>query len=68
MKNKFDVAAALRLRGMRVISNKNKVIQIAHPSRDFKQDAIEIIENVKGIRRRCHVIQFAGFCVRWNEE
>ncbi len=68
MKNKFDVTAALRLRGMRVISSKDKVIQIAHPSRDFRKDSVEIIENVKGIRRRCQAVQFAGFCVRWNED
>ena len=64
----INVIAALRLRGMKVVSQHRSVIQIDVPSRDFKRMAVEIIENIKGIRRRCIAVQFHGVTVRWNEE
>lgn len=64
----INVIAALRLRGMKVVSQHRGVIQIDVPSRDFKRMAVEIIENIKGIRRRCMAVQFHGVTVRWNEE
>lgn len=64
----FNVVSALRLRGMRVLSQKNNVIHIARPSGDFARQAVEIIENSKGIRSRCMALQFHGVTVRWNEE
>ncbi|GGI81959.1 hypothetical protein GCM10007978_19670 [Shewanella hanedai] len=65
---KFDAISALRLRGMKVISQHQKVIQIDQPTADFKRMAVDIIENIKGIRRRCSAVQFHGVTVRWNED
>lgn len=64
----FNAISALRLRGMKVLSRNNNVIVIDHPSADFKRMAVEIIENIKGIRRRSCAVQFNGVTVRWNEE
>ncbi|UCX05450.1 hypothetical protein [Shewanella glacialimarina] len=66
--NKFDVISALRLRGMKVLGRKANVVHITNPSNDFKNKAVEIIENIKGIRRRSSAVQFHGVTVRWNEE
>lgn len=69
MKNvKSNVVSALGLKNMRVIRIQDKVITIDNPSHDFQQRAVEIIENIKGIRRRCSAVQFHGVTVRWNEE
>ena len=71
MKNqyrKFDAVTALRLRGMKVLSRKNKVIHIDRPTKELKAMAVDIIENIKGIRRRSSAVQFHGVTVRWNEE
>ncbi|WP_445945466.1 hypothetical protein [Shewanella sp.] len=65
---KPSVIATLRLRGMRVIKVSDKVIHIDKPSADFKRLAVDIIENINGMRRRCSALQFSGFCIRWNEE
>lgn len=67
-KAKFDVISALRLRNMKVIRVRDKVITIDRPSKDFQQRAVEIIENIKGMRRRCNAVQFHGVTVCWNEE
>ncbi|ABM25754.1 conserved hypothetical protein [Shewanella sp. W3-18-1] len=64
---KFDVISTLRLRGMKVIHSGVKVVQIDSPTADFRRVAVDIIENFKGIRRRCHAIQFHGVTVRWEE-
>ena len=64
---KFDVISALRLRGMTVIHSGVKVVQIDKPTADFRRMAVDIIENIKGIRRRCMAVQFHGVTVRWNE-
>lgn len=64
----INVIAALRLRGMKVVSQRRGVIQIDHPSADFRRMAVDIIENIKGIRRRCRAVQFHGVTVRWSEE
>jgi hypothetical protein len=53
---------------MRVIKVSDKVIHIDKPSADFKRLAVDIIENINGMRRRCAAVQFSGFCIRWNEE
>lgn len=65
---KFDVISALRLRGMKVVHSGVKVVQIDQPSQDFRRTAVDIIENIKGIRRRSRAVQFNGVTVRWNEE
>lgn len=65
---KFDVVSALRLRGIKVLSRKNKVIHIDQPTKDLRAMAVEIIENIKGNRRRSGAVQFHGVTVRWNEE
>ncbi|MGI2227077.1 hypothetical protein [Shewanella frigidimarina] len=65
--NKFDVISALRLRGMNVLGRNANVVHITNPSSDFKSKAVEIIENIKGIRRRSCAVQFHGVTVRWNE-
>ncbi|AYV14355.1 hypothetical protein L2728_11460 [Shewanella chilikensis] len=64
----FDIVTALRLRGMKVLSRKCKVIHIDRPTKEFEAMAVDIIENVKGIRRRSSAVQFHGVTVRWNEE
>ncbi|MCG9755006.1 hypothetical protein L1D40_07195 [Shewanella insulae] len=66
--SKFDVISALRLRGMKVLSRKNKVIHIDRPTKELRGMAVDIIENIKGIRRRSGAVQFHGVTVRWNEE
>ena len=63
-----NVVSALGLKNMRVLRIQDKVITIDKPSRDFQQRAVEIIESIKGIRRRCSAVQFHGVTVRWNEE
>ncbi|MCZ4339625.1 hypothetical protein [Shewanella colwelliana] len=68
MTNNINVVTALRLRGIKVLSSKNKVIHIDRPTKDFKAMAVDIIENIKGIRRRSCAVQFHGVTVRWNEE
>lgn len=40
----INVIAALRLRGMKVVSQRRGVIQIDHPSADFRRMAVDIIE------------------------
>ncbi|MCK8043946.1 hypothetical protein MSG37_03540 [Shewanella sp. 1CM18E] len=65
---KINVVCALRLRGMKVLSRKHKVVHIDQPTKEFKAMAVEIIENIKGIRRRSGAVQFHGVTVRWNEE
>ncbi|MBO2611201.1 hypothetical protein [Shewanella algae] len=62
----FDVVAALRLRGMKVIKQGQKVIIIDHPSSDFKHTAVEITESLFGQRETFYTVQFNGFTVRWN--
>jgi|TARA_R110002126_G_scaffold220423_8_gene365828 hypothetical protein len=64
---KFDVISALRLRGMKVVHSGVKVVQIDRPTADFKRMAVDIIENIKGIRRRSCAVQFNGVTVRWEE-
>ncbi|AQS38605.1 hypothetical protein Sps_03478 [Shewanella psychrophila] len=69
MKNsKSNVVSALCLKNMKVLRIQDKVITIDKPSKDFQQRAVEIIENIKGIRCCCNAVQFAGFCIRWNED
>lgn len=63
----INVIAALRLRGMKVVSQRRGVIQIDHPTDDFKRRAVEIIENLNGRCNRCRAVQFHGMTVRWNE-
>ncbi len=65
---KINVVGALRLRGMKVLSRKNKVVQIDQPTKELRAMAVEIIENIRGIRRRSGAVQFHGVTVRWNEE
>ncbi|MCL1048433.1 hypothetical protein L2755_02140 [Shewanella abyssi] len=65
---KINVVCALRLRGMKVLSRKNKVVQIDQPTKELRAMAVEIIENIRGIRRRSGAVQFHGVTVRWNEE
>jgi hypothetical protein len=69
MKNvKSNVVSALCLKNMKILRIQDKVITIDNPSNDFQQRAVEIIENIKGIRRRCSAVQFHGVTVRWNED
>ena len=51
-----DVAAALRLRGMQVIKQGDKVITIDNPSRDFKRAAVEITESLCGKRETFYAV------------
>lgn len=64
----FNVIQALRLRGMQVLSQQSNVIHIDRPSSDFRKAAVDIIENIKGIRRRSQAVQFHGVTVRWSED
>lgn len=66
--SKFDVRSALRLRGMKVLSRKGGVFHIDRPTKEFKAMAVDIIENIRGIRRRSCAVRFHGATVRWNEE
>jgi hypothetical protein len=52
---------------MKVVHSGVKVVQIDKPSADFRRMAVDIIENIKGIRRRCMAVQFHGVTVRWEE-
>ncbi|WP_345859284.1 hypothetical protein [Shewanella algae] len=65
---KFDVVAALSLRGMKVLSSKRDVVRIDNPSQDFKKQAFNISECIGGQRRNTRAIRFNGFCICWNEE
>ncbi len=64
----FDVVAALRLLGMKVVSIGDKVITIDKPSDEFKRTAVEMVERFQGIRRNLYAKQFNGFTVIWNSQ
>ena len=62
----FDIVAALRLRGMRVLKTTERVITIDNPSTDFISASVEIVECMEGNRRRFGACQFNGSTIRWE--
>lgn len=63
----FDVITALRLRGITILSRRNRVIHIDRPSGDLRRAAVDIIERLHGVQHHCKAVQFHGMTIRWEE-
>lgn len=65
------VTASLRQSGCQVLAIKaaqvRPLIEIAYPSAELKRDAIEIIEQVNGLRRRAFAARLGGCVIHWHE-
>lgn len=66
------VIASLRKSGCQVLAVKaaqvRPMIEIAYPSPELQCNAIEIAEQVNGLRRRAYVARLGGCIVHWHDE
>lgn len=66
------VMAELRKAGCQVLTVKGApvrpMIEIAYPSPELKQGAIELNEQVNGLRRRAFAARLGGCVIHWHEE
>lgn len=66
------VIASLRKSGCQVLAVKaaqvRPMIEIAYPSPELQCNAIEIAEQVNGLRRRAYVARLGGCIVHWHED
>lgn len=66
------VIATLRKSGCQVLAVKatqvRPMIEIAYPSDELKEKAIELKEQVDGLRRRAYVARLGGCIVHWHDE
>lgn len=66
------VMAELRKSGCQVLTVKaakvRPMIEIAYPSPELKQGAIELKEQVNGLRRRAFAARLGGCVIHWHEE
>ena len=66
------VIATLRKSGCQVLAVKaaqvRPMIEIAYPSPELQCNAIEIAEQVNGLRRRAYVARLGGCIVHWHDE
>ncbi|MGY3895832.1 hypothetical protein [Aeromonas enterica] len=66
------VMAELRKKGCQVLAVKaaqvRPMIEIAYPSPELQCNAIEIAEQVNGLRRRAYVARLGGCIVHWHDE
>jgi len=67
-----QVARKLHNTGCQVLNIKATsqvaMIEIAYPSTELKRDAVEINEQVNGLRRRAYAARLGGCVVHWHEE
>jgi len=65
------VIASLSQSGCQVLAVKaapsRPMIEIAYPSDELKRDAIEIAEQVNGLRRRAWTARLGGCVIHWHE-
>jgi hypothetical protein len=65
------IACRLRRFGCQVLAIKSTpkrpLIEIAYPTDDLRDKAVEIIEQVDGLRRRAYAARFNGCIVHWRE-
>ncbi|EKB22729.1 hypothetical protein ACV1C8_10050 [Aeromonas hydrophila] len=66
------VIATLRKSGCQVLAVKaaqvRPMIEIAYPSPELKEGAIELKEQVNGLRRRSYAARLGGCIVHWHED
>ncbi|MGL5813473.1 MAG: hypothetical protein ACRCYW_09115 [Aeromonas sp.] len=66
------VMAELRKSGCQVLTVKaaqvRPMIEIAYPSPELKQGAIELKEQVNGLRRRAFAARLGGCVIHWHED
>lgn len=66
------VMAELRKAGCQVLTVKaaqvRPMIEIAYPSPELKQGAIELNEQVNGLRRRAFAARLGGCVIHWHED
>ena len=65
------VIATLRKNGCQVLAVKaaqvRPMIEIAYPTDELKRDALELKEQVNGLRRRAYAARLNGCIVHWRE-
>lgn len=65
------MACRLRQFGCQVLAIKSTpqrpLIEIAYPTDDLRKNAVEIIEQVDGLRRRAYAARLNGCIVHWRE-
>jgi hypothetical protein len=65
------MACRLRKLGCQVLAIKSTpkrpLIEIAYPTDDLRKNAVEIIEQVDGLRRRAYAARENGCIVHWRE-
>lgn len=66
------VLTDLRKSGCQVLTVKvaqvRPMIEIAYPSPELQRDAIEIAEQVNGLRRRAFAARLGGCVIHWHED
>ncbi|WP_303845209.1 hypothetical protein [Aeromonas sobria] len=66
------VIASLRKSGCQVLRVKaaelRPMIEISYPTDELKKDAIEMNEQVNGLRRRAYVARLGGCIIHWHDE
>lgn len=66
------VIASLRKSGCQVLAVKaakvRPLIEIAYPSPELQRDAIEIAEQVNGLRRRAFAARMGDCIIHWHED
>ncbi|WP_429235838.1 hypothetical protein [Aeromonas salmonicida] len=66
------VIATLRKSGCQVLAVKaaqvRPMIEIAYPSHELQCNAIEIAEQVNGLRRRAYAARLGGCIIHWHED
>ncbi|WP_071912760.1 hypothetical protein [Aeromonas sp. SCS5] len=66
------IARNLRKLGCQILAIKSihqrPIIEIAYPTDELKKDAIELNEQVNGLRRRAYAARLGGCIIHWHEE
>ena len=66
------VIATLRKSGCQVLAVKaaqvRPMIEIAYPTDELKRDALELKEQVNGLRRRAYAARLGGCIIHWHDE
>lgn len=66
------VIATLRKNGCQVLAVKaaqvRPMIEIAYPTDELKEKAIELNEQVNGLRRRAFAARLGGCVIHWHED
>lgn len=66
------MACRLRQFGCQVLAIKSTpqrpLIEIAYPTDELKQGAIELNEQINGLRRRAYAARLGGCIIHWHDE